>query len=578
MVDSTIPAADGRNRSRLVITGILIALLSVCCFALVRSLTATHQPLCLLVVLAAILPLLRLHTDSFPLSQQDYYQAYARTLPQCALALAVMTAIGYLLTMHGAVGDVDLFYFLCYARDMKLGNEIPENVYSYFPGIYTFWRSAITLSGESLPALETWHLGLVALNCVLVGLLIWRLTRCLPAALFAASWTLLLYSRFQGLEGTSEPLATIPLLAALCYWNGRSLRGRKGLLLCLVLGAGFGLALYGKQQAGLLSLGAVMLLIEGPAGGGTARRHDLRILAALPLFALATLLLGILAEGQGLQPLWKGLSVAAGYGQEGSWLDNLYVQVRRDETAVLAALFTAGVLCWWGLRGGISEEAERRQLSVAGLLAISGLATLFQLRSRGFHHYMLLAVPSLVVSSTLAWHHLWSRRTGNWRTRKGPCLALLLLPLIPFLVDSGIDESFLAGRLPRPVERLIPLRWHQREELRDDLEKLRQQLPDRASVLLVPARHNSIHFQLGTSSAAATGYHFQLKDYADGSWIDQLSEGHKYVLVQHRGLDSTDKKRWGITQQRRAHRTLLNENYEVLVRGKNLVLYGRRMP
>ncbi len=540
---------------------------------MVRSLTAAHQPLCLLIVLAAIFPLVRVHTDSIPSAQRDYYQAYGKALPLFALLLALVTATGYLLTMHGSVGDVDLFYFLCYARDMNLGHQIPENIYSYFPGIYTFWRSAILVSGESLPAMEAWHLGLVAMNCFLVGLLLWRLTRCLPAALFAAAWTLLLYSRFQGLDGTSEPLATLPLLAALCYWNGRPLRGRNGLLGCLVLGAGFGLALYGKQQAGLLSLGAVMLLIESL---GSSRRHDLRILAALPLCALATLLLAILGEGEGLAPLWKGLSAAAGYGQEGSWLQNIYVQVRRDETAILAALFTAAVLCWWGLQRRTSEDAGQRQLSVAGMLAISGLATLLQLRSRAFHHYMLLAVPCLVVSSTLAWRYLWSRRTGSWRTRKGACLALLLLPMVPFLVNSGIDESFLAGRLPQPVERVIPIRWHQREELRDDLEQLRRQLPPGASILLVPARHNSIHFLLGTSSAASSGYHFQLREYSDESWIDQLSGGHNYVLVQHRGLDSTDRKRWGFTRQRRAHRTLLNENYEVLFQGRNLVLYQLR--
>ena len=155
-------------------------------------------------------------------------------------------------------------------------------------------------------------------------------------------------------------------------------------------------------------------------------------------------------------------------------------------------------------------------------------------------------------------------------------MALLLLPLVPFLVESGIDESFLAGRLPLPVERVIPIRWHQREELRDDLEPLRRHVPPGASILLVPARHNSIHFLLGTRSAASSGYHFQLREYNDESWIDQLSGGHKYVLVQHRGLDSTDRKRWGFTRQRRAHRTLLNENYEVLFQGKNLVLYQHR--
>ena len=575
MVDSSAADTADASVSRLTILGILMTLLSVGCFSLVRSLTETHQLLCLLLVVVAVVPLVRVHTGSIPSPQQDYFQAYARLFPVIAIALLLLTAVCYLLTMREAVGDVDLFYFLCYARDMNLGGDIPENAYSYFPGIYTFWRFAILISGDSLPALQAWHLGTIVLNCLLISLLLWRLTRSLPAALFSAGWALLLYTRFQGLGGTSEPLATIPLLAALCYWNGESMRGQKGILSCLALGVGFGLALYGKQQAGLLSLGALLLLAES-LGHSTARRHDLRILVILPVLALLTLLVAILAEGKGMAPLWKGLSIVSSYGQEGSWLHNLYVQVRRDETAALATLFTAGTLCWWGLEKKTRTDSERRQLSVAGLLAISGLATLIQLRSRGFHHYMLLAVPSLVVSSTLAWLHLWSRRTETWRSLKIPCLALLLAPLVPFLFSSGIDKSFLAAKLPRPVEGATLPHLHQKLNSQNDLEQIRQHVAPGTSILLVPARHNSIHFLLQTSSSASTGYHFQLKEYIDGSWIDQLSAGHRYVVVQFGGLDETDRKSWGRIQQRRTHRTLLNQNYEVLVEGRYLVLYGLR--
>lgn len=575
MVDSSAADTADARVSRLTVLGILMTLLSVGCFSLVRSLTETHQLLCLLLVVVAVVPLVRVHTGSIPSPQQDYFQAYARLFPVIAIALLLLTAVCYLLTMREAVGDVDLFYFLCYARDMNLGGDIPENAYSYFPGIYTFWRFAILISGDSLPALQAWHLGTIVLNCLLISLLLWRLTRSLPAALFSAGWALLLYSRFQGLGGTSEPLATIPLLAALCYWNGESMRGQKGILSCLALGVGFGLALYGKQQAGLLSLGALLLLAES-LGHSTARRHDLRILVILPVLALLTLLVAILAEGKGMAPLWKGLSIVSSYGQEGSWLHNLYVQVRRDETAALATLFAAGTLCWWGLEKKTRTDSERRQLSVAGLLAISGLATLIQLRSRGFHHYMLLAVPSLVVSSTLAWLHLWSRRAETWRSLKIPCLALLLAPLVPFLFSSGIDKSFLAARLPRPVEAATLPHLHQKLNSQNDLEQIRQHVAPGTSILLVPARHNSIHFLLQTSSSASTGYHFQLQEYIDGSWIDQLSAGHRYVVVQFGGLDETDRKSWGRIQQRRTHRTLLNQNYEVLVEGRYLVLYGLR--
>jgi len=575
MANSTGAAGEGSSSSRLALLGILIALLSVSCFALVRSLTASHHLLGLLVVIVALLTLIRVHTDSFPSTQREYYESYSKALPLAAVILGLLGAIAYLLTMRDAVGNVDLFYFLSYARDMNLGREVSDNAYSYFPGVYRFWQSALWLSGESLPALKTWHLGVVGLNCLLIATLLWRLTRSLLVALFAASWALLLYSRFQGLDGTSEPLATIPLLIAICCWNGELLQGRKGIWRCLGLGIGIGLALYCKQQAGLLSIGAATLLLESNSDSSKGRRHDLRILVALPLVALSTLLLAILAEGAELAPLWKGLSTAAGYGQEGSWLHNIYVQLRRDETAALAALLAVATICWWARGKRTSTETEQRQLSIAMMLALAGLATLIQLRSRAFHHYMLLAIPSLVTCSSLAWLRLWSHRSDSWRSRRVPCLALLILPLLPFLLESGIDDGFLAGRIPRPVEHGTQQRWHQRTLLQQDLERIREKLPAGTSVLLVPARHNSIHFLLGTRSAAASGYGFQLKDYADGSWIDQLTAGHRYLLVQSGGLDSTDEKLWGRTQWLVATRKLDVSNYELLVKGKMLRLYQR---
>ena len=571
----TQPTVDSARTNQL---GWSMAAAGVACFCWVRSSTVNHQLLGSLIVLAALWPMVRFHTSSYARREGDYLQSYARGLPLLALLAGLGTAAWYLLSMRSTVGDVDMFYFLCYARDMNLGHEVADNAYSYFPGVYRFWRTALAISGASLSAIQTWHVMLLMVNCLLVAAIVWRLTHRWVLTLFAPCWAALLYSRFQGLHGTSEPLATIPLLLGLLAWNGTALQGRQAWGRCLLLGACFGLMVYSKQQAGLLSLGAIGLLLERNSTGD-GRRHDLKMLATLPVVAIATLLLAILFEGRGLLPLTAGLKTLAGYGQEGSWWHNIYLQIRRDETAALALLASLLVTTCWLLKIRKQDDTERRQLAVALLLAIACLASLYQLGSRGFHHYMLLGIPGLTILATLVWQRAWQWRASEFKKHRPLCLVLLLLPLVPFLLPSDVNESFLAGRLPRPVTRSIPVRWHQHPALLDDLQQVRQQLPPGNLVLLVPARHNSLHFILGTRPAAAEGYNFQLSTYRDRSWLGEIEQRHDYVLIQSDdpdGLDSSDRTIWGRVKRRTAHRRLLELQYQQLVAGRFVSLYKRR--
>ena len=118
----------------------------------------------------------------------------------------------YLYFAHSTIGGVDWFYYLCYARDQIQGTPTSENVYSYFPGVYMFWRQAMFWFGFDLNALRCIVILILLINAVLVELIIWRHTKCVALSWIGGLLHLILMIRFQGLTGVTEPIAMIPLL------------------------------------------------------------------------------------------------------------------------------------------------------------------------------------------------------------------------------------------------------------------------------------------------------------------------------------------------------------------------------
>ena len=60
-----------------------------------------------------------------------------------------------------------------------------------------------------------------------------------------------------------------------------------------------------------------------------------------------------------------------------------------------------------------------------------------------------------------------------------------------------------------------------------------------ASLYVLPPRHNSIHFLLGTRSAASLGYRFRVPVLQDVPW-----ENVESVVVLREALDDTDVRVW----------------------------------
>jgi hypothetical protein len=329
--------------------------------------------------------------------RSDYPRSLHRAVMGGGIAVATVATVQYLLMITPQVGGVDFFYYVCNARDMLLRPDaFSTRAYSYFPGVYAFWRTAWLATGGSLLGLQASAVLLVVANSLVLGWIVYRVCRSGSIGALAIFWYLLLASRYQGFAGVTEPLATLPWLVGLAIWQGTTLRGPAGWMRAIGLGIALGLTTYAKQQAGLLTLGAIAWLMERPATP-PPYRHDLRQLILVPLIAGGTLLIGILAEGKGMTPLLQGGQLATAYAREGTWLWNLYVQVRHDETAALFALFSLG---GWGalyFSSWRTRRLDRPWLRLASFSILAGIATLIQFRSRPYGHYALLGIPCLVL-------------------------------------------------------------------------------------------------------------------------------------------------------------------------------------
>ena len=217
-------------------------------------------------------------------------------------------------------GSGFLLQILLYARD--LANEVPSvslDRDGYLPGVYIFWRFALWATGGSVGRVGWVYLALLALNAILtaVVLCVRRSPRVLLSWAAFGTWRPLPGTR--GSDGLTEPIATAPLLLGLAIWAGRPLRGDGGTRRALALGAGIGLALYVKQPAGLLALGALALIADN-VRNPSRPPHAWSLLIALPVVAGLLFLTAVLGEGAGLLPLRIALRLLPIYVH--AWAEN----------------------------------------------------------------------------------------------------------------------------------------------------------------------------------------------------------------------------------------------------------------
>ena len=450
--------------------------------------------------------------------------------------------------------------------------------YQYFPGVYAFWRTAIRIVGSDLPSLQSVYLAVLILNGLLVGGILMRILKSRSTAVFGAIWYWVLCSRFQGLEGGAEPIATVPFLAGLLCWGGHSLVGFRGLLRTVCLGAALGLSVYVRQQAGLLALGTIWLLL--PAAFRCRRVcsgkwavltgvPDCRLLLLLPLTAAVVFGFALRIEGQGWEPLQIGLAHIGSYPTRGDWIGNLYTIARTDESVVVALFLCIGGLLWRS-RSRDSDAVEQPWREIAGVCVIAILATLWQFRTRPYGHYALLAMPCLVIAAVAVASQLLLAHWGSHGKRR-QWFAGMALAAMPLLIGSWRPGTLAIWRvIPHRHAAYRPL-WHQQKEIAGDLQRIRQIVPPRSSVLVLPPRHRSIHYLTGTRSSRQRGYGFRTRSLQELSWVT-----FDWAVLMTSGLDETDLSIWGSTQLDEAVNALKQNGFRQAARLETMLVFQRR--
>lgn len=450
------------------------------------------------------------------------------------LSAACGSSVIYLHAARRDIGSVDFFYYICASRDMLAdGVTVSDHCYTYFPGVYAFWRTVMQWVGTSLRDLQTSYLAVLIANALLTAALARRLTRSVLVGALAAIWYLVLISRFEGFAGVSEPLATAPLLAGCLIWGGQPLVGRRGYLLAACLGIALGLAVYFKQQAGLLTLGTISLLVLRPAMAAE-RKHGWIQLALLPVAAAVALLLGVQLEGKGWVPLTEGLTFAARYQAEGSLLRNLYTQIRGDESAALAAALM--VIAWCGMFWKQRRSAaDTPQFQLASFAVFAFLFTLVQFASRPYGHYMLLGIPFLVLGTVLL-AHAYCAELAEPLSRSLLVRALLVCCVaVPFFNTAGRSNTYYGWRYSLPEDFHANTLWHEEPARSRDIATLREVVPPRSRMYVLPQRHNSIYYLLEAYTASPAGYTFVETDWDQFPWEDC-----DYFILLTRGLNQYD--------------------------------------
>ena len=423
-----------------------------------------------------------------------------RLILSATAILFALLALRFSLAARPLIDGVDFYLVVLYARDLANGAaDVPMSRYIYFPGVYTFWKAVYLAADGSLSALQWAYVGLLVGNGLLIGAILTTLTGLWQAGLVAAALYLVEGSRIESLYGCAEPIATLPYLLGLWGWV---LLSRCGFSMAglLALATGFGLALYTKQQGGLLALGAVGLL-PSLRLADSSHRYTPQQWLLIPLIASGVFALAMWMEGGGLSAVTWGVQFAANYPPEGSWgehLDRAWTMTQ----PISNFLPTGIVVCLigWLYRDRLPPVPDLLLLTL-GISICSALGALLQFSKRGYLHYALLMLPSLVLIAGLTIDVLvrWlapfvQRRQGAAGSAGWAGIALLVL-----LHGMGIQAfaQHAATQFSAPTK---PAGFTER--IKETFPPLCRHVPAGSELLLIPSREQVIHWMCRTRTIA----------------------------------------------------------------------------
>jgi len=500
---------------------------------------------------------------------------YECWLVTVALGFAAVLAIRYLVVARPVIEGVDFFFYVVKAQELlnsRAGSSNANFVYGYFPGVYAFWKTVMALFGNDLATLQWAVVLLLLANAVLVAAIVTRTLTNWQAGVIAALWYVALASRFEGLYGTSEPIATLFALAGVLCWGGLPLRGGAGWRRMLLLGAGLGLALWGKQQGGLLSIGAVTL-ITGYALVPPQARHSLWQIILLPFVAASIFLVAILLEGEGLRPIREGLVGIGQYEAHGSLLGNLRGVVYQMGFAGLGGL--VALLLWVATLVMPRLRPMHREpwTAIVGFSLFASLATFLQFSKRPYLHYALLLAPFLSIAAVTTAFELSRKLSAIGNGLRSIVFVLIAGLLCVPLIESKYGHSNFHVWPPAwnpSVAHEIP--WHMQPDVASDLPVIATLVAPGEDLMVLPPRRYIVHFLFG-SRIASTARVWAKQESAYNSLKSPTLDS--VLIIDRRAFDLADVEFCKSVQCSFPDSALVELGFVKAAEGKTMTLWRR---
>ncbi len=439
---------------------------------------------------------------------------YKKLLPLLLTSVVIVLAalaVQFLTASRPFIGGIDFYYYILNARDVAdVGAEAPPIRYTYFPGVYSFWTSVFLVTDGSLAALQWAYLGVMVANGILIGCILATMTRIWQAGLFATALYVFAASRVEGMYGVTEPIATIPFLAGLWLWVLLGDTGRPRAAL-IALAAGFGLALFSKQQGVLLFLGLLGLLQDSTPAHPFRQR--LAAVVAVTGGAMLVFLGALILEGGGVEALTMGLRFVVEYQPEGSWGEN--VSRAYDATQPVSNLFLSASAVWLVLTITRRRfpELPPAVLPVLGITVLSALGCVLQFSRRGHLHYALLFLPSAIIAGGLTLFivaALLKRQACRLPRYAGTATIIGMAAFL--LVNSAGTTDFVRFVSSQVAS---PTRWTPNDALRQTFAPLCAHIEPGSGLLLIPQRQDVVHWQCRTRAVSpVVGYRYGPTDAA----------------------------------------------------------------
>jgi hypothetical protein len=189
---------------------------------------------------------------------------------------------------------------------------------------------------------------------------------------------------------------------------------------------------------------------------------------------------------------------------------------------------------------------------------------------------LLLTIPAFTISAAIIWHEHRYLIARGIKQR----VLLILLAALPFCWAEDYQWAYHPAQVPTEAQVAGLANWHQQESTEHVIAELKRNLPSTSPtpLMIIPSRHNSIHYLADTRSSSPYGYSFHESGYhGDEAWLSMLeTTSTKYVLLLAENVrDELDRTIWDARRIGQAQRILQLRGYRRVEDAVDIELYVR---